>query len=100
MRATGPTARSAHPVIEFRERYFDAMTSRFRFLAGGNPADPLIARKRRNIFPSRSRLWSKHKRLSQIRWQCMHDTGGKLVVGHYGTPTLQLICTGAATCAF
>ena len=51
-----PTARSAHALFEFREHPFHVLPSGFWFFPGDRPADPFIARKRRQILPYRERL--------------------------------------------
>ena len=59
--AARPTAGAAHAAFELGECLLDTDTPRLRFLAGGDPTDPLIARERRNIFPHRPR----RRRLNQ-----------------------------------
>jgi len=51
MHTTGPTAGAAHPAFKFRERLLDADIPCLRFLARYDPANPLIAREWRNVFP-------------------------------------------------
>ena len=51
MSTAGPTTRPAHPAFELGDSLPDTDTPRFRFFAGRNPANPLIARERRNIVP-------------------------------------------------
>ncbi len=53
MDAAGPTTGAALSSYQFVERPLDVISSRFRFFGGDSPADPLIARKRRNILPCR-----------------------------------------------
>ena len=55
MNTTGPAAGSAHSALKLRECLLDTDTSRLRFFAGDDPANPLIARERRNILPYYSR---------------------------------------------
>ena len=55
MRATRPAAWAAHSAFQFGERLFNADIPCLQFLTRGNPADPLIARERRNIFPRSQR---------------------------------------------
>ena len=51
MNTAGPTAGAAHAASKLRECLLDTDTPRLRFLARDDPADPLIAREGRNIFP-------------------------------------------------
>ena len=51
MDATDPTTRSALSFFELSAHSLYMESSRFRFLDGDSPADPLIARERRNILP-------------------------------------------------
>jgi len=51
MGATSPTAGSTHSLGELRARSLDPVASRLWLLGGDNPADPFIARERRNIPP-------------------------------------------------
>ena len=51
MNAAGPAARSAHSPFHLRESLLDTDISRLRFLAAYDPADPLVARERRNVLP-------------------------------------------------
>ena len=57
MRATRPAARSTHSFLKLRARSLDVLLSGFRFLAGKRPADPFVARERRNVLPNRVRRW-------------------------------------------
>ena len=51
MRTAGPTTGPAHSAFKLRKGFLDTDISRFRFFAGYNPANPLIARERSNVFP-------------------------------------------------
>lgn len=55
MNTAGPTTRPARSFYKLRTRPLDPVASRPRFLSGDDPADPLIAREWRNIFPRCSR---------------------------------------------
>ena len=66
MRAAGPAAGAAHPAPELGERLLDTDAAGLGLLAGDNPADPLVARERRDVLPRRSRSWSCGQSLSQI----------------------------------
>ena len=57
MRATRPAAGSMRSFLELRPRSLDVPLSGFRFLAGKRPADPFVARERRNVLPNRVRRW-------------------------------------------
>ena len=51
MNTAQPATWPAHPLLEFTDRPFDMLFSRLVFLDEGNPADPFIARKGRQILP-------------------------------------------------
>jgi len=51
MSTAGPTAGAVHPTPKLRECLLDTDTARLRLFARGDPADPLIARERRNTLP-------------------------------------------------
>ena len=51
VRAAWPAARPAHSFFKFRAYSLNVLPSSLRFLDGNSPADPLIARERRNILP-------------------------------------------------
>lgn len=53
MRTAGPAAGATDAFHELGARPLDSMTSRFRFLGGCNPANPLVARERGDIVPCR-----------------------------------------------
>ena len=53
MRTACPATGAAHAAFELRECLFDTYTPRFRLFAGDDPANPLVARERRNILPYR-----------------------------------------------
>ena len=55
MHTARPAAGAAHAAFELREPFPDSDISRLRFLAGCDPADPLVAREWCNIFPYRFR---------------------------------------------
>ena len=76
MNTTDPTAWPAHPTFQLRKRLLDSYSPRLRFLAACNPADPLVARERRNIFPERQRFWRLNKGLPQILRQFVYCSGG------------------------
>ena len=82
MGATGPTTRSTFSLYEFRAHSLDPVAPGFRFPCGCNPANPLIARKWRYIFPCSKCRWDRNKGFSQIRRHSMHHTGGDFFFGH------------------
>lgn len=51
MRASRPAAGAAHAALHLGEGFLDANVARLRFFSRGNPAYPLVARERRNVFP-------------------------------------------------
>lgn len=51
VRTAWPTTRPAHSFLKFRAYPLNVLPSGFRFLDGDNPADPLIARERRDVLP-------------------------------------------------
>ena len=57
MRASGPTAWPAHSTLELRESLFNANISCLCLFAGGDPADPLIAREWGDVLPYGFYLW-------------------------------------------
>jgi RNA polymerase sigma-70 factor, ECF subfamily len=58
VRTAWPATRPPHSFLEFRAYPLNVLPSRFRFLDSDNPADPFVARERRNILPfcSRNRI--------------------------------------------
>src|ERR1700747_3186505 len=76
MRTARPAARPPHPFLEFRAHPFDMLPSRLIFLDGDSPADPLIARERRYVFPSRQRRRVGCDRLAEISRKVMYDSSG------------------------
>ncbi len=64
MDTTRPTTRPTHSTFKLRECLLDTDTPRLRFLAGRNPANPLIAREWRDIFPYCSRHGRSNKGFS------------------------------------
>jgi len=71
MRTARPAARPPHPFFELRADPFDMLPPCLIFLDGDGPADPLVARERRYVFPSRQCLRIGRERLSEIRWEVM-----------------------------
>jgi hypothetical protein len=67
VRTARPATRSAHSFLKFRAYSLNVLSSRFRFLDGDNPADPLIAREWRNVLPFCPCNGIGNENLSQIR---------------------------------
>lgn len=84
MNAAVPTARSALPFFEFRNRSFDVFLSGLRVLYGDNPAYPLIAGERRDIFPGRKGFRVRNKRPPHIGRQAVDDAPGNPLRVHTG----------------
>ena len=82
MRAAGPTTWPPHPLAHFIKTDHDTAASGFRLLGRRHPADPLIARKRRDIRPHILRDGVRLDRLSQIRWRFMNRAGLDNFFGH------------------
>lgn len=78
MRAARPAARTAHTSRKLREPFLDPDISRLRFLAGGDPAYPLVACQRSDVLPHSKCGRSRKKCHPPIRWQGVHGTAGYL----------------------
>src|SRR3989344_340451 len=76
MNTTDPTARPAHSAFQLRECLLDSYSPRLRFLARDNPANPFVARERRNIFPHSECFRRRGKGLPQILRQFVYCSGG------------------------
>ena len=76
MRAAGPAARPPHPFFELRAHPFDMLPPCLIFLDGDGPADPLVARERRYVFPCRPCLRVGRERLSEISRKVMYNSFG------------------------
>lgn len=74
VRAASPAAGPSHPALKLGESFLNPNAPRLRFLAGGNPTDPLIARKWRYIVPYRFRLGDRSEGFSQIRGHVVHHS--------------------------
>lgn len=53
MDAPDPAARTALSVIQIDDQTLDVLVSRFFFFHKRHPADPFVARERRQAFPCR-----------------------------------------------
>jgi hypothetical protein len=78
MRTARPAARPPHPFFELRAHPFDMLPPCLISLDGDGPADPLVARERRYVFPSRQCLRVEHERFSEISRKIMCDSSGDL----------------------
>jgi hypothetical protein len=74
MRTARPTTGSPLSVLEAGTAPFDPVSSCFCFFCRLDPADPFIARKRRNILPRLQRFGVGGQCLFQIRGQIMDHT--------------------------
>lgn len=64
MNTPGPATWPAHATFELRDPLLDTDAPRLRSFPGDHPADPLISRERRNVFPRCPRRGSSSNRLS------------------------------------
>jgi hypothetical protein len=76
MRTARPAARPPHPFFELRAHPFDMLPPCLIFLRGDGPADPLVARERCYVFPSRQCLRVGRERFSEIGRKAMYDSFG------------------------
>jgi hypothetical protein len=76
MRTARPAARPPHPFFEFQAYPFDMLPPCLILLDGDGPADPLVARQRRYVFPDRQCLRVGRERLSQISRKVMYNSPG------------------------
>ena len=82
VRAAWPATRPAHAFLKFGAYPLDVLLSSFRSLHGNNPADPLIARQRRNVFPFCPRRRIGNENVSQIRRHSVYRAGRDRFLGH------------------
>src|SRR5262245_33232967 len=78
MRTARPTTGSTLSVFEARTAPFDPVSSCFCFFGRLDPADPLIARERRNVLPCLQRFCVGGQCLFQVRGQVMDQTARDL----------------------
>jgi hypothetical protein len=74
MRTAGPTTGSALSVFEAGTAPFDSASSRFCFFGRLDPADPFIARERRNVLPRLQCFCVGGQCLFQVCGQVMDHT--------------------------
>lgn len=70
---TYPATWAAHPLLQFRDDSSDMLAPLLWTFHGDGPADPLIAGKRRDVFPYRKRLGVGRQGLPQVCRQCMRN---------------------------
>ena len=76
MRAPKPTTRPALSFQQFGTHSLDVLAPGFCFLRPEHPADPLIAGKRSEVFPSRQNLWARNQDASQVHRDGMDHSAG------------------------
>jgi len=69
MRTAGPAAGAPLPVLEVLAAPGDPARSGLRLLGRRDPADPFVARERRDVLPCRQRLGVGYEGLFQVRGQ-------------------------------
>jgi hypothetical protein len=82
MRTPWPTAWPAFSSLKVRAYPFDMVTSCLWFLYRSDPADPFIARKRREAVPQLQRHRVGNEAFSQICRHTMHGSCGDLFLDH------------------
>ena len=86
MRATRPTARSAHPFAHFIEADSYPVVSGFILLSRCHPTNPLIARQRCDIRPHILHNGVRLDCFTKIRWHSMDDTACDFFFAHIPLP--------------
>src|SRR5260370_37783983 len=94
MRTARPAARPPHPFFELRAHPFEMLPPCLIFLDGDGPADPLVARERRYVFPGRQCLRVGRGRLSEISRKIMNDSSADSNGWHSAIPLTK----GARIC--
>jgi len=84
--ATGPATGAAHSFFQFGEHTLDMLLSGFRLLDGDDPADPLIPREGRDVFPFFARRRIGKQSLPQIWRHTMHRPTRGRSLRHPTTP--------------
>ena len=77
-----PATGAAHATFELRESFPDSDIARLRFFAGRDPANPLVARERRNIVPYCPRRRRLNQGLLPIIRHSVHGATREIVFGH------------------
>lgn len=76
MRVAWPAARPPHPFFKLAAHPFDMLLPCLIFFDGDGPADPLVAREWRYVFPCSPGLRVGRERFSEISGQVMYDSSG------------------------
>ena len=76
MRTAGPAARPALAFSELRTHPLDMLAPGFGLFYGDGPADPFIARERRDVFPCGQSGLVGGKGFPQIRGDFVYDAAG------------------------
>jgi hypothetical protein len=76
MWAARPATRPPHPFFKLRAHPLDMLSPCLIFLDGGGPADPLVARERRYVFPRCPCLRVAHERFPEITREVMYNSSG------------------------
>jgi len=84
MWTTGPAARPPHSFFKLRAHPLYMLPPGLIFFDGDGPADPLIARQRRYVFPRGACPGVGRERLSKIIWEVMNDSSRHLNRCHRG----------------
>src|SRR5262249_597348 len=89
MRAAKPTTRPSLSFLQFVSQSLEVLAARFCFLRPKEPADPLIAGKRGEVFPCRQSLWAGNQDASQVHRDGMDHSAGD----HPGTHRSPIVAT-------
>lgn len=84
MNTAHPATRAAFAASEVRDGPFDMLLSDLRRLDRFNPANPFVARQRRDIFPSRQGSLLGCQGFPQIRRQFVDHACGNNLFAHKG----------------
>ena len=82
VRAAGPAAGPAHPILQLAYRPFNMLSSGLVFLYESGPADPLVTRKRRDILPRRESRSVGSESLPQVLRHFVRRTCGDPFFDH------------------
>ncbi len=76
MRTAGPTARSFLAILQVADKTIDMSFARFRFFDDDHPADPLVARERRQTVPNLEQIGIRNKGLLEVCRNLVDDALG------------------------
>lgn len=82
MNAAGPAAGTSDSFGQFRTSSLDATFSSLDKFGAFNPADPLVARERRDVVPGVESRRISRERLAQIGWQGVNRAARYVRVVH------------------